>query len=404
MTANGNDTIAPRRAPTPSGTPCLSARRLEKIRHFTLGLVLQISVVKITGKISSIIALLRIVQNRGGLVRLILGKNVSLRLLGGLNLHVDYQDRWAITELATHVARIRRDGLEILFEPTRISTRPYADVSVPLQGYSPIQLANLVALISYGIRFGFLVTNDWKPPIADFVTISEELVAMPDGSKFHLDKIDPYIIVETFFLRIHDIPDLRGKVVVDVGAAFGDTPIYFARQGATVYAVEPVNHAFLVSNLALNPEIKDRITPVNLAIGTVGTLKMMVDPRAVDGGASAYTSRGGTYLEVSSTTVYDLVQALNIGHIDVLKLDCKGCEFRISTNDLDCVQERILIEFNSDHPEDVERLYSLLRYAGFTFTVTRYGFNPEHLDSLKCAGHIVGWRPDAVGSKMPSQP
>ena len=106
--------------------------------------------------------------------------------------------------------------------------------------------------------------------------------------------------------------DLRGKVVVDVGAYIGDTALAFARQGATVHAVEPSQAfcGFLRRNLAENGLAVDVVVhPVGLS------------------------DREET--SSSDTDTLHFVDGIEyaLGHlpagIDLLKLDCEGAEYHL---------------------------------------------------------------------------
>ena len=99
-----------------------------------------------------------------------------------------------------------------------------------------------------------------------FVETSNEI-------KFFMDSIHPgNTIVETFVNKIHFINsdiNWNGKIVIDVGAECGDTPLYYASLGATVYAFEPIKEHYdaMIRNLSLNPDIAKNVIPINAAIG-----------------------------------------------------------------------------------------------------------------------------------------
>jgi len=98
-----------------------------------------------------------------------------------------------------------------------------------------------------------------------------------------------------FWARVRRVP---GRVVVDIGAGPGDTPVYFIRGGASrVIALEPdpVAYAEMLENLRLN-RVEDKVTALREAAG-VNTLRELVEE-------------------------YRLRDA-------VLKVDCEGCEHRL---------------------------------------------------------------------------
>jgi hypothetical protein len=91
----------------------------------------------------------------------------------------------------------------------------------------------------------------------------------PDGCLLALDSLDLIILAETWLHEIHYLGfDLSDWFVLDVGAFVGDTALYYAKRGAFVVAVEPLpnNYEMLLKNLDLNPALKPRIVPINVAI------------------------------------------------------------------------------------------------------------------------------------------
>ena len=97
----------------------------------------------------------------------------------------------------------------------------------------------------------------------------EFLLRMPDGILLTIDSFDPLIIAETWLYDIHFLDfDLSDWFVLDIGAFVGDTALYYARRGAFVVTVEPLpsNYEVMLRNLELNPELKLKIVPVNVAV------------------------------------------------------------------------------------------------------------------------------------------
>jgi hypothetical protein len=76
-------------------------------------------------------------------------------------------------------------------------------------------------------------------------------------------------IGNVFVQRELDTLDVNGQVVIDIGANFGDSVIYFVLKGAErVIAIEPFPYTFelLNKNLSINRALK-KITTVNCALG-----------------------------------------------------------------------------------------------------------------------------------------
>lgn len=104
--------------------------------------------------------------------------------------------------------------------------------------------------------------------------------------------------------------DLTGQVVVDVGAYVGDTAIVFARQGATVHAVEPSQTfcRYIRRNLAENG-LSDRVTVHEVGLSDRDDEVEIRHDR----------------LRFREGISYALARLP--AHVDVLKLDCEGAEY-----------------------------------------------------------------------------
>jgi FkbM family methyltransferase len=113
----------------------------------------------------------------------------------------------------------------------------------------------------------------------------------PDGILLVARALDPIVLVETYLYDIHFLGfDLTDWLIVDVGAYIGDTPLYYAKRGALVVAVEPLpsNYEVMLWNLELNPDLKHRVIPVNAAIsGRDGFVEFSYST-PMDGSASIY--------------------------------------------------------------------------------------------------------------------
>lgn len=154
-----------------------------------------------------------------------------------------------------------------------------------------------------------------------------------------LDKSIGWTLREIFVDDAYRIAgaDLRGQVVLDVGAYIGDSTLAFAARGARVHAFEPVPllQAFLEKNVTAN-RFEDRVTlhrvglsdreevvtvSVNLA-GLAGATVQPVEARP----------RARATLRVQELKMVDALAYLGergIRSADIIKLDCEGCEYRL---------------------------------------------------------------------------
>lgn len=104
--------------------------------------------------------------------------------------------------------------------------------------------------------------------------------------------------------------DLRGKTAVDIGAYIGDSSLILAQQGAQVFALEPsrANGVLLQRNLAAN-RLAGEVKFFN--VGLSGS----------DGEVS------GDNDTLTFVTAMDFIVAELPQSIDLLKMDCEGCEY-----------------------------------------------------------------------------
>jgi protein-L-isoaspartate O-methyltransferase len=159
---------------------------------------------------------------------------------------------------------------------------------------------------------------------------NQNFVTTPDGLVLLSPQFFSLVFDELYIMRIYGRPGLTSKVVVDVGAAIGDTALYFAKLGAAhVYAFEmdELRCKMARTNIARN-KMQDRIT-------------LIEEP------ASA--------------------EKINSLHYDFIKIDCEGCEYDLVPNlELSGVSELVMEYHKSPVP-----LLNALRGKGFDAVVTK---------------------------------
>ncbi|MCI4330883.1 MAG: FkbM family methyltransferase [Thermoplasmata archaeon] len=119
---------------------------------------------------------------------------------------------------------------------------------------------------------------------------------------------------------------VRDRVVIDVGASIGDSPIFFVANGAAkVIALEPWPITFqrLNANIAAN-HLEEQIVPLNVALGPQpGELRL--DDR-FESQQHAQVKSFDTGTKVPIVPLSELVERYDV-HDAVLKLDCEGAEY-----------------------------------------------------------------------------
>jgi len=159
--------------------------------------------------------------------------------------------------------------------------------------------------------------------------------------------------------------DVNGLDVVDVGAYFGETAVYFSKQGANkVFAYEPFQSGrYIASNAKTNH--CNNIEWVHAAVHSE-TKTISINPKYKNNGASRlhYGAESGTTLPQMSLD--DLTAAHNING-GILKLDCEGAEGPIIHGaSLDTLRQyqTILMEVHTAMADPFQ-ISSKLEAAGF---------------------------------------
>jgi FkbM family methyltransferase len=162
-------------------------------------------------------------------------------------------------------------------------------------------------------------------------------VRVPTGEEFLIRMSrgwqDLGTVYEVFVVGIYaDHPPVDGKTVLDVGANIGDTAVYFAKRGARVIAYEPDPEMCELArrNVAgndLHADIRDA------GVGaTTETLRLSASPDGADalsatlfpGHASVDPLRARSH----PIRVVAFAEVLTeLGSVDLVKIDCQGCEY-----------------------------------------------------------------------------
>ena len=226
---------------------------------------------------------------------------------------------------------LRRSGTLELTDGTKLPFRP--------ENKSAALKLALFALDN-GVRFG-RSAGTWR------VDPEVRVIETPAGLRFLAESFDPTIFAETFLYDVHFVDfDLRDKVVVEGGAFVGDTALYYAQQGATVYSFEPDPRSFELArrNLELNPELGRSVTLTNWALGRDGEVDFPV--AAGGGGSVSSRTTGAGRVRVRSAGIGTILDAFHIARPYLLHLDIKGEEFAVVADDRLASFERLRIEYS----------------------------------------------------------
>ncbi len=226
---------------------------------------------------------------------------------------------------------------------------------------------------SYNIRVGDdCVVSNYKDMDLKFLYSTNE-------EKIHAI----LMMIGEFFDEPHSVLDVKGRVVVDIGAYIGDTPIYFALNGAKhVYGYEPFPYSYRLAkrNVSAN-KLSDRVTIINAGCGgSKGTMKINTDYKNL---AGSEIRSSGFGKNIPILTLDAIVKRYRLNNA-ALKIDCEGCEYDIILKSKSVVLRRfrsILIEYHYGYPKLVEKL----RASGFNVRHTK----PERMRNVNTENQIM---------------
>ena len=137
------------------------------------------------------------------------------------------------------------------------------------------------------------------------------------------------------------IPLEKESVIVDVGANSGVMTLQFAQRSSKghVFAFEPTTYAYtkLTANLALNPELAARVTPLHAFVSSVSGSNLNIEAYSswkVTGtkALQRHPVHGGTAHSTDGAPTYALDDFLfnaQIQRLDLIKIDTDGHELEV---------------------------------------------------------------------------
>lgn len=121
----------------------------------------------------------------------------------------------------------------------------------------------------------------------------------------------------------------KGDYVIDAGACWGDTALYFAdRIGDTgrVFSFEflPENLDIFSKNMSMNKHLSQQITLIDKAVGEKSGETLFFVPNGP--GTSVNENESEVSLKVETMSIDDLVKSEKLPKVDFVKMDIEGSE------------------------------------------------------------------------------
>ena len=136
--------------------------------------------------------------------------------------------------------------------------------------------------------------------------------------------------------------DFQNYTVIDIGASTADSSIYFAFRGAKeVYGIEPMKESYDIGlyNVEIN-NLEGKVHLINAALssksGRVDLIVSLKNPNANSISPSEIVKKGGINFDskrvIDSISLNDIISQYRLDKINLLKMDCEGCEYEVLKN------------------------------------------------------------------------
>jgi len=229
-----------------------------------------------------------------------------------------------------------------------------------------------VSLYTFNAMYLLAFTRDLKEVHCDvkndLVVISSKLA--PEKKILLHGAINNGDIVYVFLKEDYGRLPVNGKVVIDIGANIGDTPIYFALRGAKkVIGLEPFpkNHQLANKNIIAN-NLSDKI--IILQAGCSAKKQFITINPDYESNHESKLVEFQRGKQIPLLTLEDLFNQYNIPSGSILKMDCEGCENEIIAS----APKEILQKFSHiqiEYHTGYQSLKEKLENCGFKVCIIR---------------------------------
>ena len=177
-------------------------------------------------------------------------------------------------------------------------------------------------------------------------------------------------IVYGFLENDYGVLPVKDKIVIDIGANIGDTPIYFALSGAKkVIGLEPYPKNFEIANkniLSNNFSEKIILCLVGCA-GKSGNIRINPEENSNIESTLKEYDQG---IKIPLLTLEQIFKEYSISSQSILKMDCEGCEYDVIKSTSKEILKKfshIQIEYHSGYFD----LKKKLENCGFNVTISK---------------------------------
>ena len=172
----------------------------------------------------------------------------------------------------------------------------------------------------------------------------------------------------------HQIGASPGETVIDCGGCWGDTALYFAHrvgpEGSVIcYEFEPGNLAILHRNLALNPELAERIRVFERAVWSNDASTLRFSSNSVATTLSEEADEDGGDKRVCTDSIDAMVEREGLARVDFIKMDIEGAEMEALAGAVRTIsRHRPKLAISAYHrPDDIWRLSGYIDGLGLGY-------------------------------------
>jgi FkbM family methyltransferase len=171
--------------------------------------------------------------------------------------------------------------------------------------------------------------------------------------------LDVVVVFQVFCDQVYPVD--RDTVVIDVGANLGMFSLYAAFRGARrVYAFEPNREAYrcMLANIETNG-LQATIAPYRHAVTSRSHEVVAIPKAASPQNRICHASvPGDEHESVTTISLDDIVRKEGLSRVDLLKMDCEGCEYEILAATTPATFSRIgriILEYHDGREREIEK-------------------------------------------------
>lgn len=164
--------------------------------------------------------------------------------------------------------------------------------------------------------------------------------------------------------------------IIDVGMSNGDSTIYFAKYGAKkVVGLEPDKESYdLAQKNIKESNINNKVVLINKALSHEKKLTEFIiydkypNANSIDEKNMVKLNSSVHKDIVETITLYEIFTLFNGENIDLLKMDCEGCEYEV-LNNLDSRIFNKIIRIYLEFHNGVQNLPNILKNNGYNVSI-----------------------------------